>query len=78
MANQNQKWKSRRLIVASCAILLLTVAFYLVLFSCRHDAETLRVGRDLLADYSVFVFGIAGFLITGLSVTDSFTTLKSR
>lgn len=70
MANQNQKWKSRRFFVTVAAIGLITIAFYLIIFLCRHDAEIFKLGRDMFADYSFIIFGSAGILVGGLSWTD--------
>jgi len=76
MAEQNNKRFGRRAGIGIAAISLLTVAFYVVLIFCRANADLMKIGRELFADYAVYVFGTAVFIIGGLSATDIFTLRK--
>ena len=77
MAENNKRF-GRRAGIGSTAIALLTVAFYMVLCVCRKDPELMKIGRELFADYAVYVFGTAAFVIGGLSATDIFLKRKTN
>lgn len=67
---KEKKWDSRRLIIGGSAIGLISVAFYVIIFTFKHDAALLKIGQDLFGNYTAITLGIVGFILGALSATD--------
>ena len=71
MAENNEKKRfGRRAGIGIGAIVLISLAFYVIIFVFKSNADLLKVGLDLFGNYSAIILGIAGFIIGGLSATD--------
>lgn len=73
MAENNEKKRiGRRVTIGGAAIVLVTIAFYVIIFNFKHDAELLKIGINLYGNYTAIILGVVGFIISGLSGTDIF------
>ena len=60
----------RRAAIGIGTIVLITAAFYHIVYIFKTDAELMKLGLDLFGTYSSIMLGLAIFIITGLSATD--------
>ena len=71
MAENNEKKRiGRRAIIGGAAMLLITVAFYVIIYTFKNDAELLKIGQDLFGNYTAITLGVVGFILGALSATD--------
>lgn len=71
MAENNEKKRfGRRAAIGIGALILVTVAFYHIVYIFKTSAELMKLGLDLFGSYSSIVLGLSIFIITGLSATD--------
>ena len=72
----NNKRIGRRFTIGGGAIGLITVAFYYIVETFKHNVELLQIGQNLFGNYSSTVLLIAGFVAGTLTITDSILKRK--
>ena len=72
----NNKRIGRRFVIGGSAILLITIAFYYIIETFKHDIELLQIGQNIFGNYSSSVLLIAGFVAGTLTITDAILKKK--
>ncbi len=72
----NNKRIGRRAVIGGGAILLITIAFYYIIETFKHDIELLQIGQNIFGNYSSSVLLIAGFVAGTLTITDAILKKK--
>ena len=76
MENNEKKRIGRRFVIGGSAILLITIAFYYIIETFKHDIELLQIGQNIFGNYSSSVLLIAGFVAGTLTITDAILKKK--
>ena len=72
----NHKRIGRRFTIGGGAIALVTIAFYYIIETFKHDVELLQVGQNIFGNYTSTVLLIAGFVAGTLTITDAILKKK--
>ena len=72
----NNKRIGRRAIIGGSAIALVTIAFYYIIETFKHDIELLQIGQNIFGNYSSTVLLIAGVVAGTLTITDAILKKK--
>jgi len=68
---ENNKRIGRRFIIGGSAILLISVAFYYIIETFKHNVELLQIAQNIFGNYTSSVLIIVGFIAGTLTVTDA-------